>query len=173
MPLWFCLKTEPKREHIAAAGLRQMEGMDVLAPRIRYRKATRRGQVWFVEPMFPGYVFAQFLFSKQQREVQYVHGVTNILAFGDRVGVVDPGAIAELRKATGNEEMLVYAPSLQVGDTVEITDGALQGLQGVITRLLPGRDRVRVLLDFLGRQIEADATLPKLLSTESPRSVLR
>src|SRR4029077_15110962 len=55
--MWFCLRAHPKREHIAAVGLRRQFGIGCFSPRVRFRKATRRGAVWFVEPMFPGYLF--------------------------------------------------------------------------------------------------------------------
>src|SRR5258708_9094266 len=62
MPIWFCLRTQPKHEHIAAAALRHRLEIRCFAPRVRFPKATRRGKVWFVEAMFPGYLFAQFVF---------------------------------------------------------------------------------------------------------------
>ena len=57
---WFCLRAQPKREHIAAACLRQISEVEVFSPRVRFRKHTNRGPVWFVESMFPGYLFARF-----------------------------------------------------------------------------------------------------------------
>ncbi|HEY2171380.1 MAG TPA: hypothetical protein VGJ30_17270, partial [Candidatus Angelobacter sp.] len=46
---WFCLKAEPKREHIAAACLRQIFEVEVFCPRVRFRKSSARGLIWFVE----------------------------------------------------------------------------------------------------------------------------
>src|SRR5437868_4240998 len=59
-PFWFCLRAQTKREHFAAIGLRKQYQITCFAPRLRMRKLTRRGAVWFVEAMFPGYFFAQF-----------------------------------------------------------------------------------------------------------------
>jgi len=50
-PVWFCLKAQPKREHLVASGLRKQFGIVCFAPRLRLRKLTRRGPVWFVEAM--------------------------------------------------------------------------------------------------------------------------
>ena len=33
---WFCLRTQPKREHIAAACLRQIPEVEVFCPRVRF-----------------------------------------------------------------------------------------------------------------------------------------
>lgn len=169
-PLWFCLKTQPKREHIAAAALRQLPGLDVLAPRIRFRKATRRGPVWFMEAMFPGYIFAHFLYGAQHRQVQHVPGITRVVGFGDRIGVIDGPTVEQIRQAAGEEEVIVYSPELRVGDAVRIAEGAFQGLEAVIMQLLPARERVKVLLEFLGRDVHAEIAMPSLLSTAAPRS---
>jgi transcription antitermination factor NusG len=40
----------------------------------------------------------------------------------------------------------------QPGDRVELAGNALHGLEAVITQVLPGQQRVAVLMDFLGRQ---------------------
>ena len=50
--VWFCLKAQPKREHLVASGLRKQFGIVCFAPRLRLRKLTRRGPVWFVEAMW-------------------------------------------------------------------------------------------------------------------------
>ena len=59
-PVRFCLRAEPKREHLAAVSLRRLFGIACLSPRLRFRKLTQRGAIWFVEAMFPGYLFARF-----------------------------------------------------------------------------------------------------------------
>jgi transcription antitermination factor NusG len=54
---------------------------------------------------------------------------------------------------------------VQAGDTVTITDGIFQGLLTVVTHLLPARERVRVLVDFLGQarevEVEKNNVLPE------------
>src|SRR5216117_1854773 len=65
---WFCLRAQTKREHLAAIGLRKQYQITCFAPRLRMRKLTRRGAVWFVEAMFPGYFFAQFDYVTERRD---------------------------------------------------------------------------------------------------------
>jgi len=76
---WYCLKSRPKHEHIAAAHLRQMEDVKVFSPRLRFQRSTTRGVRWFEESMFPGYLFARFHFSERHREVQHAMGISHIL----------------------------------------------------------------------------------------------
>jgi hypothetical protein len=87
-PFWFCLKAQPKREHLAATAVRRQFHIECFSPRLRFRKMTRRGRVWFVEAMFPGYLFAKFVYAEQHRAVESSHGIRGIVHFGDRLSDV-------------------------------------------------------------------------------------
>ena len=52
---WFCVRTHPKHEHIAAAQLRKESGVEVFLPRVRYQRTTRFGAAWTTEAMFRDY----------------------------------------------------------------------------------------------------------------------
>src|SRR3954467_13494425 len=104
--LWFCLKTQPKHEHLAATALRRQLGIQCFSPRVRFRKATRRGAVWFVEAMFPGYDVAEFTFASHHRRVECSYGVQGVVRFGDQVATVDPVLIANLQEKPGAEEVV-------------------------------------------------------------------
>ena len=148
---WFCLQAQPKREHIAAARLRKDAKVEVFLPRIRYRRPTRNGPAWVTEGLFPGYLFAHFdVFMF--RLVQATPGVRCVVHFGTHWPTIPEGVIAELRAGVGNEEIRVLSQEVQPGETVDVADGVFAGLQATVSRVMPGRQRVSVLLDFLGRQ---------------------
>jgi len=149
---WFCVRAQPKHEHIAAAHLARDAELEVYLPRIRFKRATRRGPVWFTEALFPNYLFARFDFATCLRQVCHARGVRGVVHFGDRWPVVPAAAIEELRASLGGDDLHVIREELQPGDTVEIAGGAFHGLQAVVTRVMPSRARVAVLLEFLGRQ---------------------
>src|SRR6266481_733063 len=87
--LWFCLRSQPKREHIAAACLRRhIAAEEVFCPRVCFRKRTNRGLVWFVESMFPGYLFARFDYATFHRRIRLGPGVSGFVQFGDRLGLL-------------------------------------------------------------------------------------
>jgi transcriptional antiterminator RfaH len=172
-PLWFCLRARPKHEHLAAAGLRQLFAIESFGPRIRYRKSTRRGPVWFVEAMFPGYLFARFVYVELHRQVQYAPGVSGIVRFGERIAALPESAIKTMREFSGDDEVVTFDPELRVGDSVKIAEGVFQGLHAVVTQLLPAKERVKVLLEFLGRPVEAEVSVPKVLSTTPPRAGIK
>lgn len=153
---WFCLKAQTKREHIAADHVRQIPGTTVFLPRVRFQRKTVRGLAWFTEALFPGYVLARFDFQQQFRQVKHAPGVRGIVHFGDRWPAVPDETIAELQLALGTENICTITDSLAVGDEIEVATGAFRGLKAVVTRVMPARERVFVLLEFLGRQTSVE-----------------
>lgn len=149
---WFCLRSQPKHEHIAAAHLKKMDCVEVFLPRVRFQRTTRKGLVWVTEALFPNYLFARFDWHTSLRQVQAARGVSGVVHFGERWPVIEDSIVADLKQAVGTEELHVISTTVQPGDTVEIGEGAMRGLQAVVSRVMPSRERVAVLLDFLGRQ---------------------
>jgi transcriptional antiterminator RfaH len=149
---WFCVRAQPKHEHIAAANLRQYLNTEVFSPRIRFRRATRRGPVWVTESLFPNYVFARFDWRSSLRLIHHAPGVAGVVHFGSRWPTIPDQVIQELRTMLGSEELHVIGDELEPGDDVRISGGSFHGLEGVVTRVMPGRARVGILLEFLGRQ---------------------
>jgi len=149
---WFCLRSQPKHEHIAAAHLRNMTGVEVFLPRVRFQRTTRQGVAWVTEALFPSYLFARFEWHHSLRRVQAARGVSGVVHFGTRWPVIAEAVIEDLKQAVGLDELHTIATSLQPGDSVEIAEGAMRGLRAVVSRVMPSRERVAVLLEFLGRQ---------------------
>jgi transcriptional antiterminator RfaH len=160
---WYCLRSQAKHEHIAAAYLRIVKEITVFCPRVRFKRQTRQGLVWVTEAMFPGYLFAQFDLATQLRQVEYGHGVRGIVRFSDRYPTIEDEVLDQLRDYVGGNELkeLDYAPSQ--GDNVQIVQGAFAGLEAVVTQILPAKERVKVLMDFLGRKIEAEVEWASIL----------
>ena len=69
-PAWYCARTKPKHEHIAAASIRTHLKLKVFNPRLRVQRATRRGVVRAVEPLFPGYIFIHCVIEEKLNEIQ-------------------------------------------------------------------------------------------------------
>ena len=160
---WFCLKSQPKHEHIAAAHLRLMDGVEVFAPRLRFQKAGLQGARWCEEAMFPGYLFARFPFAERHREVRYAAGVSCILQFGNHYARIEDSVVEGLKAHTGLKEVAVIQSDVEEGSPVKIVEGALRGLEAVVTQVLSGRERIRVLVNFFGREISAEVSRPAVL----------
>ena len=161
---WFCVHCQPKHEHIAAAHLRKLEGVEVYCPRIRFKRVTRQGPAWVTEAMFPTYIFSRFEFETMNRLVSYSQGVRNILRFGQRYAVIENDVIKNLQQHTDSAEVVVADYRLVPGDGVRIVQGIFKGLDGVVTQILPAKERVKVLLEFLGRTMEVEIKQPAVLS---------
>jgi transcriptional antiterminator RfaH len=160
---WYCLRSKPKHEHIAAAHLRLMEGVTVFCPRLKFKRSTRQGVVWVTEAMFPGYLFARFDVAEMHLRVRYAHGVSGIVRFADRYATIEEGALAQLRDHTGTSEIKQLSYGLSEGDQVRIVGGAFVGLEAVVTGVMSAKERVKVLMDFLGRKMEAEIECSSVL----------
>ena len=160
---WFCVRAQPKSEHIAAGHLRHLEGVEAYCPRLRFRRLTRRGPVWFTEALFPGYLFARFVPLLSQKEVTYARGVSGIVCFGERPARIPDATIEDLREHMGGEECRTFDRELREGDEVMITGGVFKGLVTVVTELRPASERVRVLMEFLGECREVEVAKADLL----------
>ena len=78
--------------------------------------------------------------------------------------------MATLQERTGEAEVVTIDPEIKVGQSVRIAEGPFQGLEVLVTRLLPARERVKVLLEFLGRPVETEISTPKILPINSVRA---
>src|ERR1700745_2310382 len=139
---WYCVQAKHKHEHIAAAHLRELKGVTVFCPRIRFRRETRAGVTWVTEALFPGYLFARFDLVRMHRVVGYVRGVRSIVRFANRYPTIDDSIVDQLREQVGEKEikLMDYEPSR--GDSVKVAEGAFAGLDAVVTQTLPARARV-------------------------------
>ena len=162
---WFCVRTQMKHEHVAARHLRQFEQVEVFNPRIRFSRATRTGVVWVVESLFPNYVFARFDWHTDLAKVNYAPGVAGVVHFGTRWPSIPDPVIEELRARLGSEDLHVIK-DIAPGDTVQIAGGVMHGLEAVVTQVMPGRQRVMVLMDFLGRQTAVEIAVNRVAKTE-------
>ena len=172
-PRWFCVRTQTKREHIAAKHLRELEGIEVFCPRIKYRKATRRGKIWWLEPLFPGYLLAKFDIMEMERAVTFCQGVRGLVRFGSETPDVPEEFVASLiqqvrEQCSDDSELITVAPAISVGDEVEVAHGPFQGMKGTIRSVAPANERVKVLLEFLSQVQPVDLVLFSLLLPGKP-----
>ena len=170
---WYCIHTKPKCEHLAAAVLGTLPGVEPYCPRIRFQRNTTRGKVWFIEALFPSYLFARFSLGENYRAVKHAQNVLRILEFGGHCISIADRHIQDLQTEMDGKEIREVKPTLKVGDAVELTEGPMRGFRGIIDSMRSGNDRVRVLLEFLGRHSLVEIDAGQLLNELQPRSALR
>src|ERR1019366_5428733 len=83
-----------------------------------------------------------------------------VVHFGERWPVVAEAVIADLQAAFGTEELHTISATLVPGDVVEIGEGAMRG---VVPCVVASRQRVAVLMDFLGRQTTIEVPLNAII----------
>lgn len=155
-PAWYCARTKPKHEHIAAANLRKNLNLEVFHPRLRIERATRRGVMRVSEPLFPCYLFFRCLIEEKLGEIQRTSGVSTVVHFAHRIPKIADAVIEELKECFEGEETMTVEDRLSPGDEVLVAEGAFSGMRAFVLRVMPARRRVQVLLDVLGRPTPAE-----------------
>lgn len=156
-PRWYCVHTKPKSEHIATRHLKILaEEIEVFCPRIRFQKNTTRGKVWFNEALFPGYTLAKFDLRTWLRAVNATAAVLGVVRFGEKYPPVPDEVVEEWMSSVDSEALITIEPDLKPGDEIEIVSGPMRGMQTVITRVMPGHERVNILMEMLGESREIE-----------------
>jgi transcriptional antiterminator RfaH len=164
-PSWYCARTKPKHEHLAAVGLVRQRGLEVFNPRLRMERATQRGLVRVIEPLFPGYIFVRCPSSESLEEVRYSVGISSLVHFGQRIAVVPDDVVEDLKMCFDTGELMSVEDHLEAGTEVILGSGPFEGFRATVVRSLPARRRVQVLLDFLGRttltEVDRNCVVPE------------
>src|SRR5207247_10770359 len=134
-------------------------GVEVFNPQLRLLRSTRRGRRWSTESLFPNYLFARCVLESTLEKVTYTPAVKVVLRFGDRVPVIPDAVIEDLRQGVAELSSNVLTDVPVEGEEVEIAIGSVVGMKGMVTCVLRGKQRVRILLDVLECTVPADLSL--------------
>jgi transcriptional antiterminator RfaH len=164
--LWYCVKTKPKQEGIATRLLRAELGLEVFCPKIRFKRARSTGVAWVNEAMFPGYLFVRFVYPELYRRIAATSGVAKTLSFGGSPCVVEDSIVEDLRRHVADGETVEISAEIREGEEVKVVEGPFVGVKALVTRVLPARERVAILLSLLGQEreieVSAKAVLPDM-----------
>jgi transcriptional antiterminator RfaH len=161
--VWCCIRSHPKREHIAAAQLSCVPGVEVFNPQLRLERRTRRGRMHFTESLFVNYLFARFVPEVSLEKVRYTPSVKTVLQFGTEVATIPDEVIEDLRRTVAENADTVFTDSPQTGEEAEVSAGPFQGERGIVARVLPARQRVELLLDVMGRPLPAEFSFTSII----------
>lgn len=155
---WYVVHSKARQEHVALENLLR-QGWHAWLPRIKVvalsQRNTKRTEKLALEPMFPRYLFVRPAHEEQSiTPVRSTLGVSTLVRFGDRLATIDHKTVCGLAHLELAQRQLEYhqITPLQPGVVVQIVDGPLTGLKGLVS--MSSSERVVVLLDFLGRQQE-------------------
>ena len=152
---WYCVKTKVRSERFAETQLAKVLGVECFLPMAALERKMRSGKQLVFEPMFPGYMFVKVELASELRKVKYAQGIVGFVQLGDRVPEISEGEIENLRALCDSLKRAdVSVAALQAGDEVELVGNLFHGTQGRVVELLPAKNRVKVLIEFLNQAVE-------------------
>jgi transcription antitermination factor NusG len=160
IPLWYAVQVMPHHEFKIADGLR-IKGYDQFLPVIRARQTHANRQTQVQQALFAGYVFCR-LQRTGFGSVLGMPGVYRIISFGGKAHPISESEITALRQITDSGREVSSIPFLSVGNQVEVRDGPLTGLRGIITRV-KNRNRLIVSVQMLVRSVAVDVALSEVI----------
>lgn len=152
MPGWSVVMTKPNCENIAVAHLTR-QGFNCYAPRFR---ETRPDKTVLIKPLFPRYIFT--LIDSFWYCIRGTRGVSYLLMGDNGPAQVAPAVISRIQSNEDDEGFIVLKPKIGMterfhkGDHVKATEGPFTD-QVLVYEGTTGKDRVKVLMSMLGRQV--------------------
>lgn len=108
--------------------------------------------------VFPGYVLVKMVMTDESwHVVRNIRGVTGFLGSGNKPTPLSESDIAAL--GVEKREIVV---GYQVGDSVKITDGALESFLGTVEEIDLERSKVRVVVSMFGRETPVELELDQI-----------
>jgi transcriptional antiterminator RfaH len=149
---WYALHSHPNKEELLWQQLMARE-VEVFYPRIPANPVNPRARK--IKPYFPGYLFINADLEQAGISVfRWMPYATGLVMFGGEPAVVPEALIYTVRQRVdeitraGGELLNEVKP----GERVVIQDGPFAGYEAIFDVRLPGKERVRVLLQMLTRR---------------------
>jgi len=169
---WYAIRIATGHEKLVSTQL-QNKGYEDFLPMYRsVRKwSDRTKELEF--PLFPGYLFCRFDFSNRL-PILITPGVKLIVGFGKIPAPVTCDEIESLRRVVASGAAATPWPYLSVGQKVQVREGALAGLEGI---LLQVKNSYRIVLsvELLRRSIAVEldrACVAPVRASQMPRPEL-
>ncbi len=150
MKRWYVVCTKARNEQRAAGNLAGGH-IEVLSPKLKFKKYKEGRFVHVVEPMFPGYIFVKFHPVDEFRLVKYTRGVRNIVNFNGKIIPLQDEIIEFIKsKLEEGDVATIQKKELKKGEKIIIQEGPFKGFSGIFEKQLDGKERVAILLDGVG-----------------------
>ena len=163
---WYVAHTYSGYENTVAASIEKAvenRGMhelihEVNIPMETVTEITDNGPKTVERKVFPGYVLVKMVMTDETWHlVRNVRGVTGFVGSGNKAIPLTDEEIAAL--GVEKREIVV---GYQVGDSVKITDGALESFLGTVEEIDLDRSKVRVVVSMFGRETPAEVDIAQV-----------
>jgi transcription antitermination factor NusG len=149
---WYALRSKSRKEDIVWHQV-LARGIESYYPRLRVNPVNPRSRK--TKPYFPGYLFVRVdLEESGISAFKWMPHTLGLVSFGGEPAYVPDNLIHAIKRRikeiseAGGEDFVGLKP----GDKVWIHDGPFAGYQAIFDARLPGKERVRVLLQLLNDQ---------------------
>lgn len=149
---WYVIRSKPNKEDFLAGQL-DAYGIKVFCPSLRVRTVNPRARK--VLPYFPSYLFIHVdLETISTSTLHWMPGAINLVSFDGVPAPVPDTLISAIERQVEhlNATQANLVKGLKPGDTVLIQDGPFAGYEAIFDGHISGRERVRVLLNFLQKR---------------------
>ncbi len=149
---WYALTVGPRKEKFTAQALRTRGFEDFLplyASRSQWSDRIRKIE----RPLFQGYVFCRFDIIERQAVLK-TPDVVSIVGFGKTPEPVDDTEIAALQAVCRSGLDAIPYPHARIGSKVQVNDGPLKGLEGILVQ--DRKTRLILSLTLLQRSVAVE-----------------
>ncbi len=164
---WFALQVRTRWES-STANLLSGKGYQTLLPTFRTQIRWRGGPREVTAPLFAGYVFCRFEALKRL-PILVTPGVLTVVGRGRTPVPVEDSEIEAMQRVVSSGLQAEPWPYLEVGQQVRIQDGALSGLEGILTSFRGSR-RIVVSVSLLCRSVALEIDRSGVCPIQSART---
>lgn len=155
-PAWYVVHTRSRHEAKVQLGL-EARGLEIFLPRITVPSRRRDRHQLLEMPIFPGYLFVHTdLSSWVYDSIIRHHGVVRILGSKSRCSPLAPETVVSIQSIMESGRIFEPWSRLVPGQQVRVVAGPLSDTIGTIWRCKPGRRRLVVGVELLGRSIAVE-----------------
>ncbi|MGH9344413.1 MAG: UpxY family transcription antiterminator [Terriglobia bacterium] len=164
---WYALYTRHQHEKIVA-DLLSNKGFNVFLPLYEATHRWKDRLKTLSLPLFPSYVFVK---GGRDRQLQMMTtpGVYSIVASAGRAAAIPEEQIDAVKRMVDGPLRVEPHPFLKCGDSVRVTAGPLQGIEGVLVRK-KNLTRLVLSIEMLMKSVavEIDAWMVERISSGKP-----
>lgn len=151
---WYVIKTRPRNEKKVAAVFEKLGWVHQL-PLYKVLRQWKDRKKWVEFPLFPSYIFL-YIDPVCKNKVYEVSGVLGFLKIGNEVATVQQTEIERIDRICRSGLSVEVSYELLVrGDEVNIIDGPLKGLSGIVLKTVNGT-KVHIAIEAIACTLSVD-----------------
>lgn len=156
---WYTLRSKPRKEEFVWQQA-LAAGFEMYYPRLRVHPVNPRSRK--LVAYFPGYLFVRADLEQVGISMfQWMPHTLGLVGFDGEPAAVPENLIQAIQQRVDEVNRLggELFDGLKSGERVQISDGPFRGYEAIFDARLPGSERVRVLLEFLGSRRQVSLVL--------------